>query len=286
MVSAAVVTAANGRMRGSCKAARRRVNAPGHGSRRVTSMNDRQPTVPYGYCHCGCGEKTRLSPYTAHARGYVKGEPRRYIAGHENRGAPHRNRDVAIRRLHAEWAAAGIEYGLCLCGCGTPTKLAPRNDKRFGQVAGEPVRHARGHQVRSEHPYVVEDCGYSSPCWLCTRWRHPVTGYAQLCDGTGKGRVAHVVMWERVNGPVPEGMQLDHLCTIRHCINPAHLEPVTGAENVRRSRAAKLTSADVLAIRALIGGGWVLEDIGRAFGVSGSTVQSIRAGRVWSVDAG
>lgn len=35
-------------------------------------------------------------------------------------------------------------------------------------------------------------------------------------------------------GPIPEGMYLDHLCSVKRCVNPAHLEPVTSKENARR----------------------------------------------------
>lgn len=42
------------------------------------------------------------------------------------------------------------------------------------------------------------------------------------------------VAYEMYVGPIPEGMQLDHLCRVRHCVNPAHLEVVTQQENMRR----------------------------------------------------
>jgi hypothetical protein len=48
-------------------------------------------------------------------------------------------------------------------------------------------------------------------------------------------RLAHVVAYEVWVGPIAEGLELDHLCRNRSCVNPAHLEPVTHRENMRRS---------------------------------------------------
>ena len=44
----------------------------------------------------------------------------------------------------------------------------------------------------------------------------------------------HRVVWEHLRGPIPEGLQLDHLCKVTACANPEHLEPVTPEENLRR----------------------------------------------------
>lgn len=55
----------------------------------------------------------------------------------------------------------------------------------------------------------------------------------------GRARRAHRVMWELVNGPIPDDLTIDHLCRIRACINPDHMELVTVAENSRRATRGK-----------------------------------------------
>lgn len=45
---------------------------------------------------------------------------------------------------------------------------------------------------------------------------------------------AHRLAYEQFVGPVPEGTEIDHLCRVRSCVNPEHLEPVTRRENLRR----------------------------------------------------
>jgi hypothetical protein len=69
-------------------------------------------------------------------------------------------------------------------------------------------------------------------CWFWTAGKAS-NGYGRF-KLNGKPQAAHRVAYELLIGPIPDGMTLDHLCRIRHCVNPMHLEPVTGRENTLR----------------------------------------------------
>jgi hypothetical protein len=75
----------------------------------------------------------------------------------------------------------------------------------------------------------------------CWRWTASTTGggYAQTYWHRRK-RHAHCVAYEVLVGQVRAGLHLDHLCRVRHCVNPDHLEPVTCKENIRRGAAREL----------------------------------------------
>lgn len=70
-------------------------------------------------------------------------------------------------------------------------------------------------------------------CWL---WTGAVAGGGYgVAWGRGRREQAHRLTYEAARGPIPSGMQLDHLCRVRCCCNPDHLEPVTGSVNLTRS---------------------------------------------------
>jgi hypothetical protein len=98
-------------------------------------------------------------------------------------------------------------------------------------------RHAEPLARRIKRLTVVDDNG----CWLWTLSVFTRTGYARIAVPGPTGtvtRLAHRVSYETFVGPVPDGLHLDHLCRVRRCINPQHLEPVTPRENLLRSPAA------------------------------------------------
>ena len=79
---------------------------------------------------------------------------------------------------------------------------------------------------------VKIDFGADGGCWVWTACRNR-KGYGMV-RFAGKVRSAHRAVYTQLAGPIPEGMQLDHLCRVRACVNPAHLEVVTAQENTAR----------------------------------------------------
>lgn len=85
---------------------------------------------------------------------------------------------------------------------------------------------------------VVEDRGHSSPCWI---WQSGVNGcgYATGRPAGCAHGLMHRIAYRAFVGSIPLKMVIDHLCRVRCCVNPAHLEPVTHGENLLRSWAGQ-----------------------------------------------
>lgn len=77
-------------------------------------------------------------------------------------------------------------------------------------------------------------------CWF---WTGALTrGYGSFNTG-GKRKYAHRLAYEELVGPIPDGLQIDHLCRVPNCVNPEHLEPVTQRENLRRGNSPPAMNA-------------------------------------------
>lgn len=142
-------------------------------------------------------------------------------------------------------------------------------------------RYAHGHNRKLPPRYTVDS---ATGCWL---WDGHIlaSGYGQYKD-RGRTFQAHRWFWERVHGSVPAGLELDHLCRVRACVNPAHLEAVTHTENCRRASYARLTLEDVKAIHNLAAadgrnGGAMYREIADRFGVDRRTISKVLSRENW-----
>lgn len=100
--------------------------------------------------------------------------------------------------------------------------------------------------------------GLASTAEECWEWpKAKDSGGYGVVKFNDKFRKAHRLSYELLVGPIPEGLQIDHLCRNRGCVNPDHLEPVTARVNVQRSKGGEvaadlnianewMTTADVL----------------------------------------
>lgn len=96
-----------------------------------------------------------------------------------------------------------------------------------------PSKPLRGYRVAPEIRFREKYEVVGSGCWL---WRAKLnaSGYGTFGITEGNTVLAHRFAYELLIGPIPQGLQLDHLCRVRACCNPAHLEPVTNFENLHR----------------------------------------------------
>jgi hypothetical protein len=167
----------------------------------------------------------------------------------------------------------------CHCGCGELAPIAPRTSTTRGWIKGQPQRYLRGHSGHKYTPieirYIVDENG----CWVWQLFIN-VGGYGAVRKD-GKQYLAHRLAYIEKYGDIPSGLQLDHLCRNRRCINPDHLEPVTHATNGRRGKAAKITKEIADKIKELYSQGLSTRAIAKLVGISKSAVYCVVSGQTW-----
>lgn len=246
--------------------------------------------APYGKCQCGCGEVAPLAPTSNQSRGWIVGEPVRYVAGHH--GAM-----LKAMRLEAEKSWKNEEV-LCQCGCGQPTRIAKRNSPRRGQVRGEPMAFLHGHNRYPTTEEAFRQRVIPAAINECWEWQghRSNRGYGILLVGGRRGRQvpAHRIAYELTYGLIPDGIAVCHRCDNPPCVNPAHLFLGTQQDNIRdmvkkrrhvhgeKHRSCKLCPDDVRLIRQLYARGNISTlKLANRFGVAVGTVKAILQGRTW-----
>jgi hypothetical protein len=198
---------------------------------------------PSGICICGCGLPVGVADRTDPIKQTISGCYVRFLRGHQhwkNRPDNVSNRD-----------------GICACGCGQKTPIAARSAR--GNIKGFPMKYFdQSHTQRKEYE-VDPDTG----CWLMES--NMIDGYVRVHRGP-RLLLGHVAMYLEYRGKIPRGMTLDHLCRIRNCVNPAHMEVVTQAENSRRvfEDSKDLMTLETLAWKADMDTGcWIADKVQR-----------------------
>jgi hypothetical protein len=97
-----------------------------------------------------------------------------------------------------------------------------------------------------EKVYASEERSFDGTPCLEFRSRLTHDGYGRFSLGRGNDVYAHRWFYEHIMGPIPEGLQLDHLCRTPNCVNVDHLEPVTNATNVFRGNTPTTVNAGKL----------------------------------------
>lgn len=171
----------------------------------------------------------------------------------------------------------GSDMKLCECGCGDPSPISSINSRLKGWVKGQPKRFIHNHHRRlSGVEYIIDK---QTGCWIWQRSKD-TAGYG-LIGIKGRLEKAHRHYYKKIKEEIPEGLQLDHLCRNRDCVNPDHLEVVTNAENQRRGARAKLSYEKVELIKELRLSGESARFIGNKFGVCHGTILKASKGISW-----
>lgn len=106
-------------------------------------------------------------------------------------------------------------------------------------------------QSTTERFWSKVDIRSDSECWT---WQAYVGthGYGMYKLCRARPDVAHRVAYRLAVGPIPDGLFVDHICRNKLCVNPAHLEPVTHVENMRRARRTHCKRGHLLDEQTLV----------------------------------
>lgn len=126
--------------------------------------------------------------------------------------------------------------------------------------------------------YVVEDRNYKSPCWI---WRLKISRFGYGCIRyAGKDTHAHIFYYRAYRGDFPSRIdgqrtEVDHLCRVRECVNPDHLEPVAQKVNIRRGNVCHLKLEQVATIAPRYAAGESQSQIAKSLGIG-----QVQVGRI------
>lgn len=97
--------------------------------------------------------------------------------------------------------------------------------------------HTRPAVAGCRHAFTDKTITMPTPCVI---WTGALNSRGYPCFSVGGwSQLAHRLAYQDAFGEIPEGLTIDHLCRVKRCVNPDHLEAVTRGENARRTRRPK-----------------------------------------------
>lgn len=171
------------------------------------------PDIPFGFCHCGCGQSTDIATYTRTSMGIVKGQPYRYLHGHSTR--------------------KDAKTVMCPT-CNQSFQIKPSRQ----QIYCSHLCEGRS-RITSPITRFWDKTQKTNTCWL---WigAHKKRGYGVISiriNGHPHNIHAHRLSWIIHYGTIPDGMDVCHHCDTPACVRPDHLFLGDAAMNMADAKA-------------------------------------------------
>jgi hypothetical protein len=170
---------------------------------------------------------------------------------------------------------------LCECGCGQPTKIAARTRRNLGHIEGQHLRFVNGHNCRKRTDWIETPGPLKTPCWI---WQGTINteGYGVLRVDYKQWK-AHRWVWRQQGGTFPKGLLPDHLCRMRACVNPDHLDWVSSATNTRRGNGISISGYQAMTARLMVLTTTIQQkDIAETLGITKGNMFNILHRGTWS----
>lgn len=119
----------------------------------------------------------------------------------------------------------------------------------------------------------------SNGCWI---WFGALRGGYGLYTTGNYTHSAHRYVYEKYKKKIEAGKHLDHLCRVRRCVNPEHLEEVTNIQNIHRGNRCKINMREAEEIRDLYRHKvFIIRELASHYNISNATIYEILSNKIW-----
>lgn len=239
--------------------------------------------ISYGYCHCGCGQKTKISKETRFARGIVKGQPYNFIRGHQqfiDLTGRKFGRLTVIRRV-GKRKGGDIKWA-CECQCGQNIIVSANHLKDGHTKSCGCLRHEIS-SIRMTKHGMSKTLTYRTWASMKSRCQNP--NEPRYKDYGGRG-ISVCDRWLKFEnfledmGEKPRGLTLDRKNNDRgYC--KENCKWSSKQEQARNRRMVKFTKSDVRTIKKCLRDGVKQKLLAQKYGVATTTINAIAKNKNW-----